>query len=110
LGIGRQRERTWATLALSTILWWITVGVIEHYEQHPAIVREIGDRRGEGNALFNLSLMRLSWGSGNEPSPKLKKTWRYSSRSKIHGSTEYAGDWKSGARKPEGRALPEITG
>ncbi len=29
---------------------------IEYYEQHLAIAREIGDRRGEGNALFNMSL------------------------------------------------------
>ncbi|MDT5296717.1 MAG: hypothetical protein QOJ76_3597 [Acidobacteriota bacterium] len=30
---------------------------IEFHEQHLAIAREIGDRGGEGNALFNTSLV-----------------------------------------------------
>jgi tetratricopeptide (TPR) repeat protein len=29
---------------------------IEHHKQHLSIAREIGDRLGEGNALFNISL------------------------------------------------------
>ena len=29
---------------------------IEHVEQHLRIAREIGDRQGEGNALWNISL------------------------------------------------------
>jgi len=29
---------------------------IEHFEQALTIVRELGDRRGEGNALFNSAL------------------------------------------------------
>ena len=29
---------------------------IEYYEQHLTIARETGDRRGEGNSLWNMSL------------------------------------------------------
>ena len=34
-----------------------TSRAIEFFEQYVAIAREIGDRRGEGNALWNMSLV-----------------------------------------------------
>ena len=37
-------------------------GAIEYYEQALAISREIGDRRGEGNHLFNTALAYQSLG------------------------------------------------
>ena len=39
---------------------------IEFYEQQLIITREIGDRRGEGNALFNSALAHDSLGNRPE--------------------------------------------
>jgi hypothetical protein len=42
---------TWAARTLH----WVT-RAIEYYEKGLTIARQIGDRRSEGNALFNMSL------------------------------------------------------
>jgi tetratricopeptide (TPR) repeat protein len=39
---------------------------IEFYEQQLVIVREIGDRRGEGNALGNLGIAHYSLGDARQ--------------------------------------------
>ncbi len=55
-GTGGVKELTWATWALAYFDLGEPRKAIEYYEQALKITREIGDRRGEGNALFNTSL------------------------------------------------------
>ena len=45
---------------------------IEHYEQKLAIAREIGDRRGEGTALFNSALALDQLGERGEVTERVK--------------------------------------
>jgi tetratricopeptide (TPR) repeat protein len=40
--------------------------VIEYYEQHLVVAREIGDRRGEGNALGNLGNAHAALGDARK--------------------------------------------
>jgi tetratricopeptide (TPR) repeat protein len=44
----------------------VTVGALEHHKQALAISREIGDRRGEGNRLGNLSAAYRNLGQCEE--------------------------------------------
>ncbi|MBK8615932.1 MAG: tetratricopeptide repeat protein [Anaerolineales bacterium] len=51
---------------------WGGAKAIEFYEQRIKIAREIGDRRGEGNALANLGLSHKELGEID----KARKVWQ----------------------------------
>ena len=50
-------EKSWVVLGNAYFDLGETHRAIQFYEQQLAIVREIGDRRGEGIALWNMSLV-----------------------------------------------------
>ncbi|MEW6208875.1 MAG: tetratricopeptide repeat protein [Acidobacteriota bacterium] len=62
----RKRNKKWIIAALVAVILFLgdvavealgeTRKAIEFYERRIEIAREIGDRRGEGNALWNMSL------------------------------------------------------
>jgi tetratricopeptide (TPR) repeat protein len=68
---------------------------IQFYEQQLAIVREIGDRRGEGNALGNL---------GNLPTP----TWARPAAPSSSMNKQLLIDREIGDRRGEGNALGNL--
>ena len=57
---------------------------IEYHEQHLAIAREIGDRRGEGNALGNLG---IAWTDLGEAAQGDRATTSSTSRSRARSAT-----------------------
>ena len=59
---------------------------IGFYEQHLAIAREIGDRRGEGNALGNLGTAYAALGQVERAIDLLEQALRIGREIKTRGS------------------------
>ena len=63
---------------------------IGFYEQHLAIAREIGDRRGEGNALGNLGVAYTALGQVEQAIGLLEQALQIGQEIKDPGMVQFA--------------------
>ena len=84
---GGARGTPWATWASPTPTWARWSGPSTIYEQALVIAREIGDRRGEGNALGNLGIAYAPPGPGGAGHRLLRaELWSSPARSATGGA------------------------
>ena len=81
--IGAAKATLWATSATPTTTLGEYRRAIEFYEQRLAIAREIGDRRGEGNALGNLGNAYRALGDTRRAIEFYEQHWPLRARSEI---------------------------